>query len=566
MLAAIRYVAAIAVASTAVGQTDWADLILTNGQVRTPSGWVASVAIGDGVIIAVGEGASIDGLRGAHTTVIDLNGASVLPGLHDSHVHPMFAGLEQYACGLEPGGRPEVIAAAVADCVTDARPGDWILGGNWVAAVFAPGQQNKAFLDAVAPNNPVVLTDEAHHSVWVNSRALNLAGITAEMPDPSGGIIERDAVGAPTGLLRESATRLVERVVPAASEQARRAALILATNQMLSYGITSFTVASVREADMGPLSTLSEEGLIKQRMRGCMVWSSEPSELSAASERLIARRSIYARPRFATDCVKLFVDGVPTESHTGAMREPYQNTDNQRGMLLIPQHELNRVVTNLDRQGLHIKFHAAGDGAVRAAIDAVVQARQVNGFGGPMHHVGHSTFVSQADIPRVKDAGMAWEFSPYIWYPTPMAATDILRAVGAERMQRWVPIGDAIASGALVTVGSDWSVVPSVNPWLAMETLVTRQMPGGSVETLGAGQRISLEDAFTAFTESGAHLMGHRDRVGSIEVGMRADLIVTATNPFEVPITKVNETRVQMAFIDGELVFDAAAPPQLTAH
>jgi predicted amidohydrolase YtcJ len=349
--------------------------------------------------------------------------------------------------------------------------------------------------------------------------------------------------------------------------------LILSTNQMLSFGITSFTVASVRTPDIGPLSALSAEGLIKQRVRGCIVWAPGPEEVNSISEMLIASRGYYAQPRFAPDCVKIFLDGVPTESHTGAMLEPYADAstelaDNrpEKGLLLIPQDVLDRAITRFDRQGLHVKFHAAGDAAVRAAIDAVAAARQANGAGGPMHHVGHSTFVSLADIPRVREVGMAWEFSPYIWYPTPMAAVDILAAVGEQRMRRWVPIRDALATGALVVAGSDWSVVPSVNPWLAMETMVTRQMPGGSDATLGLQESISLDDAFRIFTENGARLMGHRDQVGSIEVGMRADLIVTETNPFDVPITDVHATKVRLTFIDGQKVFDAAAPPKLTAH
>jgi len=196
----------------------------------------------------------------------------------------------------------------------------------------------------------------------------------------------------------------------------------------------------------------------------------------------------------------------------------------------------------------------------------VATAREINGFGGPMHAVGHSTFVNLADIPRVRDVQMSWEFSPYIWYPTPIASNDIRAALGDERMKRWVPIKDALDTGALVVAGSDWSVVPSVNPWLAIETMVTRQKPGGSQERLGEQERVEIEDAFRILTENGARLMGQRDKVGSIDVGMRADVIVTETNPFDVPITRVHTTKVKMTFIDGEKVFDAASPPKLTAH
>lgn len=560
------------------------DLIMTNGQIKTPSGWAEAMAIRGGIIVAIGKAKTIEAKRVRDTQIIDLGGDTVLPGLHDLHVHPVLAGMEQFACGFEPGASPQTIGDAVEACVAKAQPGEWIQGGNWVAAVFEPGQQNRTFLDAIAPENPVFLYDESHHSAWVNSKALELAGITRDTPDPQGGIVERDAAGEPNGLLRESATALIAGIIPPASEDAKREALIFASRQMLSFGITSFTVAYVTPWNIGTLAALSEEGLMKQRVRACIFWSPGDEKESSiwspgnegansVSEYLIAERGTYARTRFSTDCVKIILDGVPTESHTAAMLEPYEDaktahSDDRRenGMLMIPQDILEKAVTRFDRQGLHIKFHAAGDAAVRAAINAVATARKLNGFGGPFHDVGHNSFVDLADIPRVRDVQMSWEFSPYIWYPTPIAANDIRAAVGEERMKRFIPIKEAVDTGALVVAGSDWSVVPSVNPWLAIETMVTRQKPGGSSEVLGEQERITLDDAFRIFTENGATLMGQRDKVGSIEVGMRADVIVTETNPFNVPITQVHTTKVKMTFIDGEKVFDAASPPKLAAQ
>jgi predicted amidohydrolase YtcJ len=527
-----------------------------------------------GVITAVGTDAVVRRLAGGATRAIDLKGATVMPGLHDMHVHVLFAGLEQYACGFRPGATPQEIADAVRGCANGKPGGEWISGGNWVAAVFAPGQQNKSFLDAVAPNSPVVLSDESHHSSWVNSRALDLAGITRDTPNPPGGIIERDAQGEPTGLLRETAMGLVSRIVPPPDEAAKREALRLATAQMLSYGITSFTDAGINAENVATMSELSRTGDLKQRVRGCIRWPAAPQAANDAAESLLAARVRYATPRFRLDCVKVVLDGVPTESHTAAMLAPYtggssgddHSDGRDRGILMIPQPVLNEAITRFDQAGLLVKFHAAGDAAVRSAIDAVAVARRANGPGGPMHDVAHNSFVDPADVMRVKNLHMTWEFSPYIWYPTPIAADDIRAAVGDARMQRWIPVRDAVASGALVVAGSDWSVVPSVNPWLAIETLVTRQRPGGSRETLGEGQRISLEEALRIFTENGALQMGHRHEVGSLEAGMRADLVVTEQNPFKIPITRVHATKVRMTFIDGELVFDAARPPRLKAR
>ena len=543
-----------------------------NGQIRMPSGWAEAMAVANGVIMAVGTDEEIAEFADANTRRTDLAGKAVLPGLHDAHVHVLFAGMEQFSCGFAPGAGPDAIASAVKACVENAEGGEWITGGNWVAAVFEPGQQTKEFLDAIAPDNPVVLVDESHHSSWANSRALELAGVTRDTPNPPNGIIDRDANGEPTGLLREAAEALVYSVMPPASVADREQALRLSSAQMLSYGITSFNDAGLTRENIGVMADLAERGEMKQRVTGCIRWAAPGMPGHEDSLALIRERGFYEKGRFSPYCVKVVLDGVPTESHTAAMLAPYVDAPHGHGeasatgLLMVPQDVLNKAVAEFDRDGLLIKFHAAGDAAVRAAIDAVAHAREVNGTGGPMHDVGHNSFVDPADIPRVRDLYMTWEFSPYIWYPTPIAAQDIKRAIGSERMERWIPIRDAVETGALVVAGSDWSVVPSVNPWLAIETMVTRQVPGGSAETLGESQRIDLETAFRIFTENGAAQLGDRAKWGSLEPGMMADFIVTEKNPFQVPITELHKTRVVRTYIEGELVYDADNPPPLTAR
>lgn len=533
------------------------DTILTNARVHTPTGLARAVAVTRGRIVAVGSARAVGALRGPATRVVDLHGRALLPGLTDSHVHVLFAGLEMAGCRLPTAADAAATVAAVRACAAAARPGAWIEGGNWVAAAFPAGEQTRALLDRAAPANPVALVDEAHHSVWTNTRGLALAGVTAATRDPPGGVIDRDAAGAPTGILREAAVALLTRAVPPATEAARRAAIGRSTRTMLAHGITAFTDASVRDGNIAALSALSAAGRIAQRVRGCIVWAPPPGEANSMGERLIAARARYETPRLRLDCVKIFLDGVPTESRTGAMLAPYAGADphaaNPRGLLLIDPATLNRAVARFDAMGLSVKFHAAGDAAVREALDAVAAARAANGPDGPVHAVGHSTFVDPADIPRAAPMNAAWEFSPYLWYPTPIASVDIARAVGPERMRGWLPIAGAMETGALVVAGSDWSVVPSVNPWLGMETMVTRQRPGGGPDALNPGAAVPLPRAFLAFTRDGARLMRRPD-AGTIEPGAWADLIVTERDPFTVPISDLHRTRVLAVYIAGRLV------------
>jgi hypothetical protein len=223
---------------------------------------------------------------------------------------------------------------------------------------------------------------------------------------------------------------------------------------------------------------------------------------------------------------------------------------------MIPPPTLNALVTELDALGFTVKMHAAGDRAVRAGLNAIAAAREANGFSRQLHEVAHNSFVQISDIRRAVDIAATFEMSPYIWYPNPIIP-DIARAVGEERMQRWIPVRDAVEAGALVVAGSDWAVVPSVNPWIAIETLVTRRAPGGEGAPLGPSQAISLEQAVELFTVNSARELGVRSRLGTIERGMLADLVVVEPNPFAVPVTDVHATRVVMTLVEGEIVYKA---------
>lgn len=537
--------------------TEPADLILEHGVIRAAHGWAESLAIRRGVIVAVGDAASTRNLRGPATRIVDLGGATIVPGLHDMHVHPMSAGLQQLECRFAQGSPGAQVLAAVKACVAARAKGEWVTGGQWVAATFGPQGMRLRDLDAVSPDNPVLLTDISYHSVWANSQALRLAGVDRRTPDPAGGVIERDARGEPTGVLRESAAALVRAVVPPPGSLQNKEALRWALDTMLGQGITSFTDALVDEDALQAYADLAESGQLKQRVRACQLWRRSDRDVNDAAAEFAARRNLWARSRFEPDCVKIALDGVPTDSHTAAMIEPYvddaHGESRTRGMLMVPTATLNAAVTAFDAAGLVVKMHAAGDGAVRAGLDAIAAARAANGNSGLRHDIAHNSFVDPADLQRARGLFATFEMSPYIWYPNPIIP-DVLKAVGPERLLHWTPVKGAIDSGAHVVPGSDWSVVPSVNPWLAIETLVTRQRPGGGGEVLGAAERISLEQAFELFTVNSAIQMGNRGRTGQIARGMLADLLVLDRNPFRIPVTDIHLTSVRAVLIGGELV------------
>jgi predicted amidohydrolase YtcJ len=544
-----------------------ASLILTNGQICTETGTAEAIAIEKhGVILAVGEADTVAQYKGPDTKVVDLAGDTVLPGLHDIHVHPMGAGLEQAQCNFPQGSTLKKIQETVAECVKEKKKGEWITGGQWDAATLG-GMPDRRMLDEVAPENPIVLGDISHHSSWANSLALEKAGITKDTSNPEGGIIERDGEGRPTGVLREAAGRLVSALIPPPTPEENLAALEWALHEMLSYGITSLTDAAVGKENARAYAALADAGKLKQRVRLCFTWRPDYVYESASSEdvsSLVASRNLYARDRLCPDCVKMFLDGVPTDSHTAAMVEPYADVvegrddeASRKGLLLVPTQDLIEAVTRFDAMGLTVKFHAAGDAAVRQALDAIAVARSRNGFSSQHHNPAHCGFVQMSDIRRARNIAATFEVSPYIWYPNPIIP-DHAKALGPGRMKRAWPVRDMLKAGALVVPGSDWSVVPSVNPWIAIETLVTRQRPGGGGETLAEGEKITLKQAIDLFTVNSAKHMGNGDKTGRIEQGMLADLIVIDRNPYEIPITEVHKTIVKKAIINGEVVYDRA--------
>jgi len=489
--------------------------------------------------------------------VVDLGGRTILPGLYDMHVHPVLqAKGDEGRCRIPQDAGPQRLLELVAACVKAAKPGEWVSGGQWQSSLLAGTPITAATLDAVSPDNPVMLYDVSGHSVWANSRALASAGIGPGTPNPEGGIIERDSAGKPTGVLRETAGRLITVKVPPQPLAETERQLTGHLTMLAGFGVIGFVEAMAYRDDLTVYAALADKGILKQRVQACIAFS-ESGKPNPEFERTLAMRKQFARATFNADCVKVFADGVPTESHTGAMLADYQAGQPNapaKGLLLFDPAAMAADVTRWDKLGVTVMFHAAGDRAVRAALDAIAAARKANGMGGPIHQVGHSTFVDPADMPRFKALNTAVEYSPYLWDPQPIN-DDITSAVGSPRIDRVWPIREGFESGALVIAGSDWAVVPSPNPWIGIETAVTRRNPGGGTRSYGLKEAITLRQAVTMFTIDAARRMGMGSKAGSLEPGKLADFIVLDRDPFAIPVTEIHQTAVLETWVGGKQVF-----------
>lgn len=562
-------ITSVALVCTATISVAAPDAIFLNGNIYPEASHAVkfeAMAVDGDRVLTLGNGASVKALAGPETRVVDLGGRTVLPGFNDQHVHPLGAGVEDMGCHIEQGSTLAQLLANLSECVASTPKGQWIKGAQWDASSLGETPQASS-LDRVSPDHPVILTDTSGHSIWANSLAMKLADITREVESPRGGVVERLPDGSPSGVFRESAIALVSRAAPRLGAEELKHALSHSLQEMARYGITSYSEAAVGylsgvEAEMTVLKAYADETGIPLRARACLTWSPATGLKEPDIDSLIAERNLWQADHLSVDCIKIFLDGVPTDSHTAAMLAPYVDKVPGRdagqediGITMVPQDELNEATARFDAMGLSVKYHAAGDAAVRAGLNAIEYARRVNGAYGPLHAVGHATFVTREDLERARDIGATIEMSPYLFSPTPINDS-ITTAVGEPRITRAWPVRDAIDSGALVVIGSDWAVVPSVNPWIAIETLITRERPGGSQDTFyGTSQRITLEEALAMLTINAARHLGRDHELGRLLPGYLADFIVIDRDPWKTPVRELHKVNVEMTIVGGREVY-----------
>lgn len=548
-----------------------ADLIFRGGPIYTVERarpWVRALAVRGGRIVALGTDEEAAQFRGAGTEIVELGGRMAMPGLLDVHNHHLRAGRGAlFEMTFLPILSFEQILDLVRRKAADAAPGEWIIGGIWPSDIL--GRLNsleaKRALDEAADGRPVMLRDDTQHNRWVNSRALEIAGITSQTRDPFNGVIVKDpASQEPVGLLYEAASGLVERAAIAAGPDAAESDVVAcdwAVKRLNSYGITAFQDAAAPLSVLAALKALDDRG-------GLSVWAvaSMPAlEMSfmagAAGEELFDQAHHYRSDRVRPDYVKIMLDGVPT-ARTAAMLEPYRPDTAYgccfRGGTAMSLPELARWIGIAEKRGLAVKIHCAGDGAVRQALDAIDVVRSFNGPTNLRHHIAHASFIDPPDIPRFKALNVVADLSPIIWFPSAIVEA-IKVAVPEERAMHFWPNRDLHEAGALMAAGSDWPVVPEPDPWWGMEGMVTRKNPRGEVGgALWPEQAIDVETAVEVYTLNAARAMGLEGVTGSLAVGKSADIIVLERNLFETPADEIADTKVRTTYFAGRAVYQGS--------
>ncbi|MGE0029626.1 MAG: amidohydrolase [Steroidobacteraceae bacterium] len=540
------------------GAAPSAELALKNGAIYTVDGarsWAQTIAIADGRIVYVGTDAGAGEHIGPETKVVDLKGRMVVPGFQDVHIHPVSGGIEANGCDLNAAATVEEYVAIIKK-YADAHPDTpWIKGGGWSMAAFGPGAlARKELIDAVVPDRPVILWSRDGHTVWVNSKALEAAGITRETKDPPDGRIDRDPkTGEAVGSLQEGAGGLVADKVPPDTDATRDAGLRYSIRMLNAYGITGIQDASVNEEDLKTYRRLDDAGELSLHVVGSIWWEREKG-LEQVDD-LKRLRGEYTKGRIDAGTVKIMQDGV-MENYTAVVLEPYKlkGKDGVRGIPMVEPELLKQAVTKLDAEGFQVHFHAIGDGAVRQSLDAVEAARTANGDLGNRHHISHLQLIHPDDQSRFRKLGVVANFQP-LWAYADAYVTDLtLPFISRQTASYMYPISSMEKSGAVIAFGSDWSV-STANPFEEMETAITRMGSlGDTTVPFLPAESITLPEALAAFTINAAYTNRDEKDTGSLEVGKRANLAVLDRNLFEIPPSEVSDTKVLVTLFEGKPV------------
>lgn len=532
----------------------------------------ATVVVRDGVIRAVGPADEVPVPAGA--TVVDVAGGLVSPGFVDAHVHAVQGGLERTRCDLSGGVTREDYLAIVRDYAHRQadRPSDdgklgWVLGGGWAMAAFPGGTPVATDLDAIVPDRPVFLPNRDHHGAWVNSRALELAGIHRDSPDPAHGRVERGADGHPTGTLHEGAMELVSRFLPETSAREYRSALLEGQSYLHSLGVTGWQDAIIGTYagmdDPGPTYlAAARSGDLTAHVVGALWWDRDGGDEQVAA--LVERRAQLTHGRFRATSVKVMQDGV-CENGTAALAAPYLDrcghATTNRGHSFVDPSALRRYVSLLAQEGFQVHVHAIGDRGVTEALDAFEAAAAASAGRDLRHHLAHLQLVDPDDVARFAALGVAANLQA-LWACLDDQMVDLtLPVLGEDRASWQYPFGALHRAGTRLVAGSDWPV-SSPDPLAAIHVAVNRwayDAPGrAGSEPFLPEQALDLPTAFAAYT-SGSAWANHRDDAGAVAVGRVADLVVLDRDPFVGDPADIGAARVVSTWVDGSPVWGGPA-------
>jgi predicted amidohydrolase YtcJ len=517
------------------------DLIIHNAKVYAADdlGSIAdAVAIRGNKILKVGSEREVMRYRRPQTTIVDAQGAAVLPGFDDAHVSLIAGGLARDGVQLHGAATLDEIRSRITDWI-EARPdAAWVTGGGWSYDAFGD-QPSRAQLDLAVSDRPARLLSADGHALWVNSKALKAAGITKKTEAPGNGVIVRDRRGEPTGLLKDAAMALVDRVVPPPTREERARALQLAMRDATERGITSVQDFGAAPGDLDLYDTARDADTLSLR-----VYVAVQAARTALDDLDAIAKRYPDDPLLKTGLASLALDGS-VESQSAALLAPYMPKGAGEGTMQWSPADLAKLVAALDARGWQIAIDAAGDRSVRAALDAYgAVAKSASGSRPPRHRIENLSVIDPEDVPRFGALGVAASMQPL--HATLGGLTNWSQNLGPDRAPLGWPARSLSGAGAHLAFGSDWPVLP-LDPLEALRAAVRRP-------ELHAGEQLTLKSAINAWTSGAAWASFDEHRKGTLKPGMLADLVILSTDIFAGP-AQLTAAEVVMTIFDGRVVY-----------
>ena len=522
-----------------------ADLIITNANIwtgNTQQPNAQAMAIRADTIIAIGSNEEINIYKGAKTKLIDSNGKFIVPGFIDSHVHLLTGGRSLLSVELRDASTQAEFTKRIADFAKSLKPNEWILEGNWDHTLWGGELPHKDWVDAYTKDNPVALYRLDGHMVFANSAALKFAGIDKNTPEVAGGKIIRDANGEPTGILKSNAMNLLLDKIPPMTPAQKTASFEAAQKYFLSNGVTS-----VHDVD----STESYQTAEKFKKAGDLavrVYTIKPLYKWQQLKGITNQKDKWVKQ----GGVKGFVDGS-LGSHTAAFHDHYSDQAGDKGYFIFDTEDLYQWISEADKENLQITTHAIGDNAIHTLLNIYERVIQENGKKDRRLRMEHVQHLATADIKRFAELGVIASMQPYHAIDDGRWAEEL---IGPERIKTTYAFKSLLDAKAILAFGSDWAVAPA-SPLYGIYAAVTRRTlddknPGGWVPE----QKISVEQALTAYTKDAAFAAFEEDVKGTLEVGKLADFVILSEDLFKSESINIRDIKVLETYVGGQKVFD----------
>ncbi len=546
------------------------DTVIQNAAIYTLDSkrtWAQALVVHNGRIVRVGDNQEVETLIGPNTEVFDLHGKMVLPGFIDSHAHVSDTPNPEAEADLYNLSSKAEILSVVKQFADTHPQNEVIYGSGWQNEFFGPAGPIKEDLDAIISDRPVSLTSEDGHFAWVNSKTIELAGVSKASVNPPGGLIEKNPqTGEPSGTFRETARDLFQNVLPSFTVDQIKCCIRNFMQEAARIGITSVhdPLLVLPDADgqlngfgglrnnIQAFADMAREHLLTVRIRGTVLTDPTAGVNQLESIAAVCKQQ---HPNFQIAGIKVFVDGV-VEGGTAYLLEPYAHLPESHGIPLWDPDALNDVITAADKAGLQVHIHVIGDAALRMSLDALEQAQMKNGKMDSRHLITHLHVVDRADIPRMAKLNVIGVPQPF-WHVKGDYFRDIeARYLGYARAEKAYPMQSLARAGILLAAASDFPVQVPSPPLLGIQMGVTRCEPGETnpQEILGPEERMTLADMLASFTINGAYANFLEQETGSIEAGKLADLVILEKNLFKIPETEIADVKVLVTMFEGKII------------